>query len=300
MSMSQRFHQLHATLHRFISSPVSSLLNVMVIGIALSLPMGLYVLLQNAHSLIGKFAEAPQLSAFLAQNTGPEHITQLRDQLQQHPAIASIEFVSRDQALEQLKRNSGLGEVITGLKQNPLPDTFVITPKAGQATTLELLRDELSQWKGMERVQLDSEWARRLEALLAFARTALLLVVALLALALVAITFNTIRLQILTRRDEIEVSKLIGATSAFIRRPFLLFGLLQGLMGGLTAWAIIAVAIHLLNRSLAELARLYDSSFTLHSLGWADGFTLLLFSAFLGWLGAWMSVSQHLRRIEPR
>lgn len=298
--MTPRFHQLHSALRRFLSTPVSSLLNVMVIGIALSLPIGLYVLLQNAQGLIEKFAGTPQISVFLAMDTGADEIDRIRNNLGQHPEIDHVEFIPRQQALEQLKQSSGLSDVIAGLNHNPLPDTFIIHPKSGHAQALESLRDELGSWKKLERVQLDSDWARRLEALLEFARTALLLIAALLALALVAITFNTIRLQILTRRDEIEVSKLIGASSAFIRRPFLLFGLLQGLLGGLAAWSIIAIAILLLNRSLIDLARLYDSSFHLHGLGIGDALTLLAFSAFLGWLGAWMSVSQHLRKIEPR
>jgi cell division transport system permease protein len=298
--MSQFLSQLNATLRRFFATPVSSLLNVLVIGIALSLPTGLYVLLQNAQGIIERFAAAPQLSVFLTLDTKADEVAQLRKRLEQHSAIASVEFVSRAQALEQLKQGSGLGDVIGGLEHNPLPDTFIVHPKTGSVQALEALRDELKSWRKLERVQLDSDWARRLEALLDFARTALLLLAALLALSLVAITFNTIRLQILTRRDEIEVAKLIGASSGFIRRPFLQFGLLQGLLGGLAAWGIIATALILLNLSLADLARLYDSSFILNQLSSADGCTLLAFSAFLGWLGAWMSVTQHLRKIEPR
>lgn len=298
--MNQTLLQFGATLRRFFATPISSLLNVMVIGIALSLPTGLYVLLQNAQGIIEHFAAAPQLSIFLAMDTKPDEIAQIRKRLEQHADIASIEFVSRSQALEQLKRGGGLSDVIGGLDHNPLPDTFIVHPRLGNVIGLEALRDELKTWRKLDRVQLDSDWARRLEALLDFVRTALLLLTALLALSLVAITFNTIRLQILTRRDEIEVSKLIGASSGFIRRPFVQFGLLQGLLGGLTAWCIIAIALTLLNLSLADLAKLYDSNFILSHLRLADGCALLVFSAFLGWLGAWMSVTQHLRKIEPR
>ena len=132
------------------------------------------------------------------------------------------------------------------------------------------------------------------------ARLAVGLLTTLFAFALVAVTFNTIRLQILTRREEIEVSKLIGATDGFIRRPFLYFGALQGLAGGIAAWAIVWVGVQLLNGALAELAVLYDARFALKHLGSGDSLSLLVFAAGLGWFGAWLSVSQHLARIEPR
>jgi len=149
-------------------------------------------------------------------------------------------------------------------------------------------------------VQLDAEWARRLEAGLKAALLAVWLLATLFAFALVAVTFNTIRLQILTRREEIEVSKLIGATDSFIRRPFLYFGALQGLAGGLAAWAIIWVGVQLLNGALADVSRLYATQVELQHLGLEDTGSLLAFSAILGWFGSWLSVNRHLARIEPR
>jgi len=165
---------------------------------------------------------------------------------------------------------------------------------------LESLRDELKTWQRFEHVQLDSAWVNKLEALLGFGRLAVLILAALLSFALIAITFNTIRLQILTRREEIEVAKLIGATDAFIRRPFLYFGLTQGLLGGAAAWLLISGSLLLLNHNLAALSQLYASDFSLQGLSTGDSLALLGFSAYLGWLGAWFSVSQHLWRIEPR
>jgi cell division transport system permease protein len=149
-------------------------------------------------------------------------------------------------------------------------------------------------------VQLDSAWIHKLEALLDFGRMAVSILASLLSFALIAITFNTIRLQILTRREEIEVAKLIGATDAFIRRPFLYFGLTQGLLGGITAWLLVAGSLQLLNHQIGTLTQLYASNFSLQHLSLADSVTLMGFSAYLGWLGAWFSVSQHLWQIEPR
>jgi cell division transport system permease protein len=287
-------------LRRMFSSPLAAFLNVLVIGIALSLPTGMYVVLNNAQGLVAQISDTPQISLFLSMNAKTGDVDALRNQLTQHSAIARVEFVARNQALEQLKQSSGLADVIGGLDHNPLPDAFVVYPKPGEASALDELRSELAKFPKVELAQLDSAWAYKLEALLKFGRTAVLILASLLSLALVAITFNTIRLQILTRRDEIEVSKLIGATNGFIRRPFLYFGAAQGLLGGIMAWLIISLSLLLLNHQIKALAQLYASQFVLQPLSPGDSLSLLLFSLYLGWLGAWLSVARYLSQIEPR
>ena len=298
--LGQHIRVFLTTVYRLFSTPLATLLNIMVIAIALGLPAGVYVLLQNAQTLVDQVTGSPQISVFLNVSTGKDEVAHIGKQLQQHKLIDHIEYVSRDQALEQLKHNTGLTDVIGGLAQNPLPDAYIVYPKKSDAPSLEALRDELQKWPKLEKVQLDSAWARKLEALLKFGRLAALILGSLLSFALVAITFNTIRLQILTQREEIEVSRLIGATHAFIRLPFLYLGLLQGLLGGAMAWLIIAVSVTTLNSSLAELTRLYASNFTLLLPSVTDSCTLLLFSSCLGLLGAWLSVAQHLWQIEPK
>jgi cell division transport system permease protein len=288
------------TLRRLLLTPNASLLNILVIGIALSLPVGGYVLLKSVQSLGTQIAGTPQISVFLAAGTSTNEIEHIGDKLKQHASIKRIEFVSRDVALKKLQQSTGLADVIGGLSQNPLPDAFVIYPKDGNVAALEALRDELKTWQRFEHVQLDSAWIHKLEALLDFGRLAVAILAALLSFALIAITFNTIRLQILTRREEIEVAKLIGATDVFIRRPFLYFGLTQGLLGGIAAWLLVAISLQLLNHQVGNLTQLYASNFSLQHLSLADSITLLGFSAYLGWLGAWFSVSQHLWQIEPR
>jgi len=297
--MTQHLRTLIFTLRRLLATPVTSALNILIMGIAISLPVGLYVLLQNVQDLSAQVSGTPQISLFLALNAGKDDAAQIGKRLEQHLAVARAEFVPRAQALEQLKRNSGLADVIGGLNQNPLPDAYIVYPKTAEPKTLEALRDELQKWPGVEKAQLDTAWARKLNALLGFVRLGVLILAGLLSIALVAITFNTIRLQILTQREEIEISKLIGATDGFIRRPFLYFGFVQGLAAGIAAWLIIAASLALLNAKLAALAQLYGSNYTLHYLTPGDSLSLLLFAAYLGWLGAWLSVSQHLWQIEP-
>lgn len=296
----QHFVVMGTALRRIFSSRLGGFFNILVIGIALSLPAGMYLLLQNLQGLVEQLSGTPQISLYLSLDAKTDDVDKLRRLLTQHPAINRVEFISRADALEQLKKSTGLADVIGGLQQNPLPDAFVIYPKPGEAQALETLRNELAKLPRVEQAQLDSAWAYKLEALLKFGRIVALILAGLLSLALVAITFNTIRLQILTQRDEIEVSKLIGATNGFIRRPFLYFGATQGLLGGIMAWLIITFSLLLLNFQLKALSQLYASHFMLHPLSFGDSISLLLFSIYLGWLGAWLSVARHLSQIEPR
>ena len=292
--LSQHIRALFATLQRISASPLSSLLNILVIGIALSLPAGLYVLLHSAQNLTQQISSTPQISVFLRVDASQGEVLRIGNELRQHNAIEEIKFVSRDQALQQIKQSLGLADVVGSLSQNPLPDAYVIHPKNPDPKALETLRDELRHWPKIEYVQLDSEWAYKLQAVLKFGHVAVLILAVLLGIALIAVTFNTIRLQILTRRDEIEVAALIGATPAFIRRPFLYFGFIQGLLGALTAWLIINGSLWLLNWKLDAVAQFYSSQFMLHPLSGNDSLGLLLLSAGLGGLGAWLSVRQHL------
>jgi cell division transport system permease protein len=299
-TFAQHIGVMRSVLRRMFVSKLAGAFNILAIGIAISLPAGMYALLQNAQGLIAQFSDAPQISLFLSLDTKTEDIDRLRKQLAQHPDIVRVEFITRLEALEKLKQGTDLDDVIGSLNQNPLPDAFIVYPKHGAAESLNALRSDLAKWAKVEHAQLDSDWAYKLEALLKFGRFAVAIFASLLSLALITITFNTIRLQILTQHDEIEVAKLIGATNSFIRRPFLYFGALQGLLGGIAAWLIVTAGLLLLNRPLGALSQLYTSQFALHTLPIGDSLSLLLFSVYLGWLGAWLSVARHLSQIEPR
>ena len=285
---------------RLRASPLESLLNVVVIGVALSLPAGLYLNLSRLQSFTRQLSSDPQISIFLELDAGAGDLANVEQQLRANAQIGSWRFIPRDRALADLKRSGGLSEVLDNLKQNPLPDAFVATARENKPELLDRLRDEAAGWSKVAHVQVDSEWARRLDAALRLGRTAAAILGGLLSAALVAVTFNTIRLQILTRREEIEVSKLIGATNPFIRRPFLYFGALQGLAGGLAAWLIVEVAAFLLNRDLVAMSTLYSADFRLPGLSLDDAASLLAFSAVLGWLGAWLSVTRHLWQIDGK
>jgi cell division transport system permease protein len=295
----QHWQTFNVTLVRLAGNPLATLLNVMVIGVALALPLGGYMLLQNLGSITRQVTGSPQVSLFLAPEAGKADVAALEARLKQIPGVRAVRFIPREQALEGLKRSENMADVIATLQTNPLPDAFVLET-GGSATELEKLEPELKALPKIAHVQLDSAWVKRLEMLIELGRTTVLILATLLASGLVAVTFNTIRLQILTQKDEIEVSKLIGATDAFIRRPFFHLGLVQGALGGLAALGIVYLCTLILNRSILELAQLYGSDFRLKFFGFSDCLALVVFAAFLGWLGAYMSVSRHLAEIEPR
>jgi cell division transport system permease protein len=272
------------------------LLNTAVIGVALSLPVGGYALLENLRDVTGRFALDTQISLFLQPGAKRADADALGRTLRADRRIARVRFVPREQALKELSGVQGMAEVIAALGRNPLPDAFVVTPRGED---VEQLSGELARLPGVAQVQADAAWARRLAALANIGRMAIWLLSALLGAGLVAVTFNTIRLQILTRRAEIEVSKLIGATDAFIRRPFYYLGLFQGAAGGLVALAIVAAGLGLLNREVRVLAESYGSGFRFDFLGLADALAVVLFAGLLGSVGAQLAVARQLREIEP-
>lgn len=287
------------TFKQLASAPVTALLSITVMGIALSLPTGVYVLMENLQSISGQAAGSPQISLFLKQDAQKEDIDKIQQRLQEDSQIVNYRFVSKDSALTQLQQSSGFTDITANLTYNPLPDAFVVQTRENTSDSLEQWKLTLQSWPEIAHVQFDSAWVDRLNALLKLGRSVVLMLATLLSIAIVAIMFNTIRLQILTKRDEIEISKLIGATDSFIQRPFLYFGAIQGLSGGITAWLIITWGIAVLNDELMPLAQLYDLDIQLRHLSLQDSISLLLFSAWLGWLGARISVASHLWQIEP-
>ena len=195
-----------------------------------------------------------------------------------------------------MQASSGMGDLLAGLTENPLPDAIIFTVRDNQARAIEALHQELAARSGVEEVQVDSAWARRLERLVALGRTIFEAVLVLLGVALVLITGNTVRMQILTRQDEIEVAKLIGATDAFIRRPFVHFAAVQGLLGGLLACVIVALALWRINPVVNDLAMAYGQQFRLAAPGWQEVATVCLTVMLLCLAGAWLAVWRHLKR----
>jgi len=289
----QHYDALGRALRR--STRAAGLLGALVIGVALALPAGGYALLEGLRGLGARASLEPQISVFMRADAKRAEVEALGGSLRADPRIAGVRFVAREEALKDLAKVQGMPEVIAALGRNPLPDAFVLTVRE---VGLEPLLADLGKMAPVAAVQADAIWARRLAALAAIARLALWLLAALLGVGLVAVTFNTIGLQVLTQREEIEVLRLIGATDAFIRRPFYYQGLLQGVAGGAVALAIVAISLALLNREVGALAASYGSAFRLTFPPAGDALAIVAFAGLIGWMGAHLSVSRRLREMD--
>lgn len=281
-------HMRHNTL--------STLMICCVMGVALCLPGILYVIVAQLNQLAGDVQSEPQISLFLKLDITPDGISKLDKLLSNQPDIQSHRFVSKDSAWQKLQLSAGAAA--GNLEKNPLPDAYFVTPKALDPAAVERLQSQMQQWPGVELAQADASWIKRLYALVGLGKKAILALATLLGFALVAITGNTIRLQILTQREEIEVSKLIGATDRFIRRPFLYAGAIYGLGAGLAAWLLLAGVISLFNVSIADIAALYSSNFRLDLPDFTLIGAMIASAVGLGWIGSFVVVNRSLWQFD--
>lgn len=290
-----------STLGALARAPVTSLMSIAVIGIALALPAGLYVAVENLQRAGGRIASSGQISLFLKRDVTAKAAEKLAAELRARKDVARVEYISPEAALAEFRGGSGFGAALDALDRNPLPGVLVIAPAAAQIApeTLRALAEELAHLPAVDLMQLDLEWVRRLHAILAIAERGVWMLAGVLSLAVLLIVGNTIRLAVLNRRDEIAITKLIGATPAFIRRPFLYSGSIQGFLGAAGAWLLVELSVLLLAGPASELATLYGSRFEIYGLGTDEGMLLLGLGAGLGWLGSRVAVGRHLQSIEP-
>jgi cell division transport system permease protein len=295
---------LGAALSHVRKAPGSFLFNVLVVAIALALPFAGLTLLDNVRPMSEQLSVDPEISLFMKPDATREQADALAPRLRSilRDGRAKIAFVPREQALAALKDKSGLTDVLETLGENPLPDSYVIKlegfARAGDANRVDAIADAMRALTGVDTVQVDSAWVKRLAALLGVLRLVLMLLAITLGMVVIAVVFNTIRLQVMTQREEIAVSKLLGATDNFIHRPFYYTGALLGLCAGAAALGGVALALQPLNTAIAEFARLYASEFQLAPLPPVSIAGLLAISAGLGLVGAMLSVQRHLARLS--
>ena len=300
----QHRYALRAAMSNLGKAPGSFLFNVFVVAIALTLPFVGLTLLENVRPMSRQLSVDPEISLFVSTTTTREQALAIRPGLTAllKDYSAQITFVPREEALASLKSTSELSNVLDTLGDNPLPDSYVMKlnsfGSASDAARVDAVAAQLRALPGVDTVQVDSAWVKRLSALLGVLRTALLLLAGTLGLVVIAVVFNTIRLQVLTQREEIAVSKLLGATDNFIHRPFYYTGALLGLLAGGVALGAVALSLNPLNTAIAEFARLYASEFQLVPLHPVAMAALLAVSAALGLLGAMLSVQRHLARLN--
>ena len=294
--LAQHLAALQGALRRLAAAPLNSLLSLLVIGVALALPSAGWLIIDNLGTVTGSASGVQQISIFMTLDANKKDVGEIEARLSAN-SPGNWRFVARDDALKRLQSSEGMSEIVASLPRNPLPDAFVVEPVDTQPQAMERLAKSFSGWPKVAHVQLDSAWVKRFDAFLRIGKLSVTMLAGLLAGALVTVTFNTIRLQILAQAAEIEVAKLIGATDAFISRPFHYFGALQGALGGLFAALLVGLGGHLLAAPVDELIALYGGSFLLHGLSVANVGALTAIGAALGWLGAQLSVAIHLRRL---
>jgi len=290
------------SLLRMLETPVQSLMTWLVIAIAIALPAALFVVFNNVQQIGQSWQDSSQISVFLKKDATASQAQDLRVRWAQRPDVAQATYVSPEQALEEFKLGSGLGELANHLDENPLPAVILIKPKIGGNTpdALTSLQQALVADPLVADVRLDMLWVKRLHQFITVAERFVVALAGLLALGVLLVIGNTIRMAIEARREEIVVVKLVGATDAYVRRPFLYTGLWYGVGGGILAAILLAVMFWWLSAPVAQLADLYQSSFRLQGLGFIESLQLILIAGLTGLLGAWIAVARHLYLIQPR
>ena len=297
-----RNHQMVAveSLAKLLSTPASSLLTWLVIAIALTLPGALYMAVNNLQQLSGHFESSGQMTVFLAEDTRETDSNALRLKVAGLDQVNKVVYVSPEQALEEFTEYGGISEALSFLDENPLPAVLLVEPPLGiDKEELNVLVAQIKSFKHVDSVQVDMAWVERLLALLALAQRLVVVVGVLLALAIVLVVGNTIRLSIAARTEEIRVIKLVGGTNAYVRRPFLYSGFWYGAIGGILAWLMLGLCWILLQGPVSDIAALYGADFYLQPLPFEPTCWLILSASLLGLIGSWWSVQRHLIAIEP-
>ncbi len=290
-----------ASLGQLWRQPLASLMTILVIGIALSLPAGLSVIFQNVETISSEWDDASQISVFLNPSVSDKRGQQITSQLAEWPDIADTKFQSAEQSLAEFRQQTGMSDLIETLPKNPLPAVIIIDPiaKDSGSTSIRSLIENLSRMQEVDEAKLDMDWLQRLQQIKRTGERGTLILAGLLSLSVLLIVGNTIRLAILNRQAEIRVIKLVGGTNAFVRRPFLYNGFWFGVLGGIVAWLILIIALWLLSGPVNALASLYGDSFRLQWMAAENLLMLPLSGLILGVLGAWLAVGRHLSAIEP-
>ena len=288
-------------LGRLSRQPFASLMIIVVIGVTLALPAAINVVVKNAQSMSGSWDNALDFSVYLDMDLTVSEAEGLARLIEQRADVASVELVTADEALLEFKQQSGFGEALNQLGDNPLPHALVVRPGPGNTgASLRLLQEEIGNLPETDLVQVDTEWVQRFHAILDIVRQAIAIGAALLGIAIVVIVGNTIRLDIENRRDEIEVTKLIGGSNAFVRRPFLWTGFWYGLLGGTFALLLVQYGLYLLRDPVTRLAGLYQGNIAVATLGVTESGVIIGTAVFLGLFASWVTAARHMRRIEPR
>lgn len=297
----QQRNAVRFSLNRLWFNPVSTWITLAAIAIALSLPTSLHLLLNNMQTLTDDKREVPTITLFMKQSINEQRTKDRAELLKELPEVSDVQVITREQAIEDFKQIGGFAETLETLPENPLPHVLILTPKLSFLNTDEAVTkfsDKLNAYPEVDNIQVDIEWIKKLRSILNIADRIVLVVSVLLGLTMLLVIGNTIRLDIENRKEEITVTRLIGATNTYIRRPFILGGFWLGLFGGVISLVIVHFALLFLIAPVNDLAQEYGSNFTLHGIDFTMTLQILVLSSVLGTVGAWLAVSQYLWKSE--
>jgi cell division transport system permease protein len=293
----QHAHALFSSLGRLVASPFATIVTVVVLAITISLAGGFYLLVVNLQQLTGSLEDSNQISLFLKEDVSDAHARQFADSIKDKASVQSVKIISKEQGLKEFETYSGFGSAINELEMNPLPIVIQVLPKdtLEDEQVLVALYDELKRAAEVDLAQMDAQWVRRLQSIVAIAKRGATLLGLMLGIAVIFVTGNTIRLEVHNRRDEIVIAKLVGATNTFVQRPFLYSGFWIGLLSGVTAWFVVTIMMLILRQSVEKLSALYNGAFKLLFFSYAETFMLLFISCLLAVLGSCAVLQFQLR-----
>lgn len=294
-------HGLFSSLGRLARAPFSSAMTIAVLAIAISLAGGFFLLVANAQQLTGNLESSNQISLFLKQDISDAEGRKLAGKLTNSPDVASVEVISKQRGMDEFRAYSGFGEALSALEENPLPVVLQVQPKntLDDPAVIEPLLNRFNALPEVDFAQTDMQWVKRLQSMMELAKRGVTVLSLLLSMAVLFITGNTIRLELHNRREEVVIAKLIGATDAFIQRPFLYVGFWYGLLAGIFAWFIDTVMMLILRQPMEKLSALYDSQFRSLFFSYSESFLLLATAAMLGVIGSWIVLVYQLRKLNP-
>ncbi|GGW70511.1 permease-like cell division protein FtsX [Alishewanella tabrizica] len=293
------FRQAIASLGELWRTPMASFLTILVLGLSLTLPATLHLLVKNAQQIGGGFAKAAEINLFIRDNATDQQIKSLVTILSADSQVASVTHISKAQAMAEFQEASGFGAALNYLTDNPLPDVLVVLPNNTDPAAARALMQQLSNERIVEFAKLDLEWLTRLEAVVRLLQQAVIAIGLLLISAVLFIVSNTIRLSIISKREEIEVMKLVGATDAFIQRPFLYTGFWYGILGGVLAFLVSEGLLWWLRGAISDITSLYQSDFQIQPMNLIEFSAVITLAVLLGVVGSYLAVRKHIRAIEP-
>lgn len=290
------------TVRDMLRQPLATLLTIMVIAISLTLPSVCYLVWKNVSQAAAQWYPTPELTVFIDKSLDDDGAMNVIKQLKAEAGVDKVNYLSREESLSEFRNWSGFGGALDMLEQNPLPALAIVTPKMNfeDPKTLSTLRDRIAAVQGVDQVRMDDSWFARLAALTGLVGQIAAMIGVLMIVAVFLVIGNSVRLSIFSRRDTINVMKLIGATDGFILRPFLNGGAMLGFCGALLSLVLSEGLVWRLETVVTQVASVFGTTFDLHGLGWDESLLLLLISAMIGWIAAYLATVQHLRRFTPQ